>query len=229
MFLIYCDVCCLNRPFDDQTQERIRLEAEAVLLILARCQSRRWQLLGSEAIAFEISRIPDEERKLQVSQLSSLAASGVKLTKPIKGRAQELEALGFKALDALHVACAEARKADVLLTTDDRFLQTAQRYANLLKVRVENPVVWLMEVIRDGGGEVKAKGMGVNLTRIRYRGLRALAEALGPVGMAYFLQQFDRGSGDYTQDRACWLEGLTVEEVVKEIERERKQKARKHP
>jgi hypothetical protein len=26
-FLIYLDVCCLNRPFDDQTQQRIRLEA----------------------------------------------------------------------------------------------------------------------------------------------------------------------------------------------------------
>jgi hypothetical protein len=29
---IYLDACCLNRPFDDQTQERIRLESEAVLL-----------------------------------------------------------------------------------------------------------------------------------------------------------------------------------------------------
>ena len=31
---VYLDVCCLNRPFDDQTQDRIRLESEAVLLIL---------------------------------------------------------------------------------------------------------------------------------------------------------------------------------------------------
>jgi hypothetical protein len=33
---IYLDVCCLNRPFDDQCQERIRLESEAILLILER-------------------------------------------------------------------------------------------------------------------------------------------------------------------------------------------------
>jgi hypothetical protein len=39
-FLIYLNVCCLNRPFDDQTQERIRLEAEAVLRILANIQVR---------------------------------------------------------------------------------------------------------------------------------------------------------------------------------------------
>ncbi|WP_256875183.1 hypothetical protein [Nostoc sp. C052] len=48
-FLIYLDVCCLNRPFDDQTQERIRLEAEAVLLILANCQTGEWQMLVSDS------------------------------------------------------------------------------------------------------------------------------------------------------------------------------------
>ena len=26
---IYLDVCCLNRPFDDQSQDRVRLDAEA--------------------------------------------------------------------------------------------------------------------------------------------------------------------------------------------------------
>jgi hypothetical protein len=59
VFLIYLDVCCLNRPFDDQTQERIRLEAEAVRLILERCQSGEWQLLGSEVIDVELRRTPD--------------------------------------------------------------------------------------------------------------------------------------------------------------------------
>ncbi len=29
-YKIYLDVCCLNRPFDDWTQERIRLEGEAI-------------------------------------------------------------------------------------------------------------------------------------------------------------------------------------------------------
>jgi len=34
MTRLYLDVCCLNRPFDDQSQDRIRLEAEAVRVIL---------------------------------------------------------------------------------------------------------------------------------------------------------------------------------------------------
>jgi predicted nucleic acid-binding protein len=149
MFHIYLDVCCLNRPFDDQTQERIHLEAEAVLLILARCQHREWQLLGSEAVEFEISRIPDEERRQKVRLLASLAESVVSVTEEVERRAGDLEGLGFKALDALHVACAEEGMADVLLTTDDRLLRQAEKHGNILKVKVKNPVAWLMEVTRD--------------------------------------------------------------------------------
>lgn len=62
-FLIYLDVCCLNRPFDNQQQERIRLEAEAILLILDRCQSGEWKLITSEAIDSETLQIPNVEKK----------------------------------------------------------------------------------------------------------------------------------------------------------------------
>jgi len=57
--------------------------------------------------------------------------------------------------------------------------------------------------------------------QIRNRGLEALAKALGPVGMAYFLQQFDTGSGDYTRDREQWLEHITVQDAVEEIKKQR--------
>jgi len=61
--LIYLDVCCLNRPFDDQSQGRIHLESEAVLTVLFSCERGKWQLLNSEVIEFEISAIPDRGRK----------------------------------------------------------------------------------------------------------------------------------------------------------------------
>ena len=41
-FLIYLDVCCLNRPFDDQTQERI-LGNPTIDEIFARIEERRKQ------------------------------------------------------------------------------------------------------------------------------------------------------------------------------------------
>jgi len=101
--LIYLDVCCLNRPFDDQTQERIRLEAEAVLLILERCQAGTWQLLGSEAVEYEVSRIPDVERRRKVFHLASIARVKQVVSEAVQTRAEELERLGFTALDALHI------------------------------------------------------------------------------------------------------------------------------
>jgi len=39
--------------------------------------------------------------------------------------------------------------------------------------------------------------------------------------MARFLQQFEIGSGDYTQNREEWLKGLTVHDVVAEIKSRR--------
>lgn len=57
--------------------------------------------------------------------------------------------------------------------------------------------------------------------QIRSKGIRALVEALGPVGMARFLQQFDTGSGDYTKERERWLRGITLDGALREIKRRR--------
>jgi hypothetical protein len=53
---IYLDTCCLNRPFDDQRQPRIRLEAEAVTLILEKFRQREWNWVGSEVLIYEIEQ-----------------------------------------------------------------------------------------------------------------------------------------------------------------------------
>lgn len=67
---IYLDACCLNRPFDDQSQERIRLETEAVILILSRVQRGYWEQIGSEVLDFEIDQTPDLERRARVKVLA---------------------------------------------------------------------------------------------------------------------------------------------------------------
>ncbi|MBD2529092.1 PIN domain-containing protein [Nostoc flagelliforme FACHB-838] len=146
-FLIYLDVCCLNRPFDDQTQERIFLEAEAVRLILARCQSGEWQLLGSEVIDDELEQTPDGERKRQMMAWAALASTKIMAKEQVKSRAREVVALGLKTFDASHIACAEVGNADIFLTTDDRMLRLGAKYSAMLQVRVENPLRWVSEVI----------------------------------------------------------------------------------
>jgi predicted nucleic acid-binding protein len=154
--VIYLDVCCLNRPFDDQNQERIRLESEAVLLILERCEQRDWKLVGSEAIAFEVRRIADGERRQRVTSLASVATTRVRVAGEVEARALDLEKMGFAALDALHIACAEAASATVLLTTDDSFVRRARRRCKMLTVVVTNPTSWLMEVTRHADIETDA-------------------------------------------------------------------------
>lgn len=144
---IYLDACCLNRPFDDQSQDRIRLESEAVLLILIRVQQHEDSLwVSSEAVRYEVEQTPDSERRRRVRALLSFAEVEADVTDAVANRAVELRSQGFKAVDALHVACAEASLSDVLLTTDDRFLRAARRNAGQLHVRVENPIDWLREV-----------------------------------------------------------------------------------
>lgn len=60
---IYLDNCCYNRPFDDQTQERIHLESEAILLVLQRGQSGIYKIVGSDILEFEIERMQDVVKK----------------------------------------------------------------------------------------------------------------------------------------------------------------------
>lgn len=46
--------------------------------------------------------------------------------------------------------------------------------------------------------------VNVNLSSpidIRNAGMKALQEALGPVGMVKFMQQYDMGYGDYTKEK----------------------------
>lgn len=53
--------------------------------------------------------------------------------------------------------------------------------------------------------------------QIRQLGIKALTQALGPVGMVRFLQQFDTGNGDYTRDRDELLGNVTVEDLCAQI------------
>lgn len=57
--------------------------------------------------------------------------------------------------------------------------------------------------------------------QLRRKGLEALREALGVVGMVRFLQQFDQGSGDYTRDRNQLLEDVTIEDMMEQIRQNR--------
>ena len=142
MTRIYLDACRLNRLSDNQAQHRIREEAEAVELILRLMHSGEVQWISSEALTDEINRNPNLERRLGNAALLKLANQTVEVDQKTAGRAKDLEAAGYGAFDALHLACAEAAQVDVLLTTDDGFVRKASRRDGNPRVPVRNPVSW---------------------------------------------------------------------------------------
>jgi predicted nucleic acid-binding protein len=143
---VYLNVSCLNRPFDDQNQLRIRLEAEAVTLILERCERGEYEHVSAEIAKIEIAAMPDAERRARVQLLLPQETAILMLTEPVFDRARFLATLGFKPADALHVAAAEKLQADVLLSCDDRLCRLARRRRRGLKAPVANPLDWLKEI-----------------------------------------------------------------------------------
>ena len=145
---VYLDACCLNRPFDDQSQPRVRLETEAISLILEKLTQGEWEWVGSEILIHEVGQNPDMENRQRALSFASLAQQVVEITEKVLSRAEELEEAGFDSYDAIHLSSAEFGKADVFLTTDDKILKVAARKKNLFSCIVENPVKWLEEVLK---------------------------------------------------------------------------------
>ena len=145
MIRLYLDTCCFNRPFDDQKQLRVRLESQAILLVLESVTRGAWALVGSDAVDAEIA-IRDPKRRRRVMNLADAETEHVSVDADRIRRQRLLEAMGFGGYDSVHIACAEAAGANVLLTTDDALVRRARRLQHQLAVRVANPVSWLEEI-----------------------------------------------------------------------------------
>jgi hypothetical protein len=86
-----------------------------------------WEWIGSEVLVSELENTPDIEKRTYLIQLSTGVQTNVTLTEVDIMRTNELENLGFKSFDAIHIACSESANADVFLTTDDKLLKKAER------------------------------------------------------------------------------------------------------
>ena len=134
---VYLDNCCSNRPFDEQAQLRVVLETLAKLNIQQQMRDGVLEYVWSSVLDFEISKSRFLDRSLQIMPWAKGAVINVQIDDSIRFRAKEFEANGLKAMDALHVACAEAAECDWFFTTDRGILKKAR---NLISMRVANPV-----------------------------------------------------------------------------------------
>ena len=62
----------------------------------------------------------------------------------------------------------------------------------------------------------------MTLEQVRTKGLQALADELGPVGMVRFLQQTETGRGDYSHERHARIRKQGIAALVRRLEARRK-------
>jgi len=127
-----------KRPFDEQTQDRVYIESEIILSVIAKCETGEWRLLISEALKFELSNDKDVERSEFITALFCEGNDIFPITDEIKQRAAKFQNRGVKLFDSLHLATAEHANADALLTVDDQFVNSAKRTDS--RVKVVNPI-----------------------------------------------------------------------------------------
>jgi predicted nucleic acid-binding protein len=115
---IYLDNCSLNRPFDDQGQRKIYLETEAIYFIQLWIHQGYCSLAWSFMLDYEIRKSPYDERRNSIIKLREIAQDFCKPFENVMSRGIEIERLGVKHEDALHIASAIELKCEYFITTD---------------------------------------------------------------------------------------------------------------
>ncbi len=75
-----------------------------------------------------------------------MAALFVEVSNTIKDRAKQLEDIGFKGMDALHLAAAEDAQVDYFFSCDDRLVRKAKS-TNRVMVKVVTPLELAEEIV----------------------------------------------------------------------------------
>ncbi len=146
---VYLDLCVYNRPFDDQTHERIFIEARAFYIVIKWIEEGKMISIHSDALEYENSLTSNPDRGRRVRSYLSLAKEFVKLSGLSIRRASEIMNLGFRDMDALHIAMAEEGKAHYFITCDDEIIDVAEKNQERLKVKVCSILEFLEEVMGD--------------------------------------------------------------------------------
>ena len=140
---IYLDICCFNRPFDDQSQLRIKLESEAKLGIQEDIRSGKHTLIWSYMLDYENQKCPFPERRDQISKWRAYAMEDIEEDEALINLAKFISQTGIKKMDSLHIASAVKANADYFLTTDDVILKRASLIAT---IKITDPIGFIKEV-----------------------------------------------------------------------------------
>ncbi|MCX7068440.1 MAG: PIN domain protein [Methylococcales bacterium] len=140
---IYLDNCLFNRPFDEQSHIRIRIETEAKLAIQEEIRRGTYQLIWSYILDYENSKNPFRERQEQIMKWKKYAITDIEENTGIIKTALLLNSKGLQKMDSLHIACAIFAKADYFLTTDDKVIKKANAITEL---EISDPINFIKKV-----------------------------------------------------------------------------------
>lgn len=139
---VYLDNCCLNRPYDDQNQEKVMLETIAKLRIQQEIKTGEIELAWSYIIDYENNENPDEVVRSAIMEWKKHGVVDIIETEAILEKAEEIEPLGINSKDALHIACAIDGKADIFFTTDAGIIKRAKAIKG---IDILNPVSFFID------------------------------------------------------------------------------------
>ena len=139
---IYLDNCCFNRPYDDQSQPRVRFETQTKLYIQKMVFEREIELVWSYVLKYENSRNPFESKRNAIAQWEQLSSLFVTMSDEIVANAEKIATTGVKNIDALHIACAIAGNCQYLITTDKRLLAYRDN-----RIIICNPIEFFNQII----------------------------------------------------------------------------------
>lgn len=95
--LVYLDICCFNRPFDDQTQLFIRLQTEAKLSVQGAIRQGSLTLAWSAMMDLENAANPDSDRREAIALWKKLSSVDVEVGPEIEARGRGPRLAGRKA------------------------------------------------------------------------------------------------------------------------------------
>ena len=137
---VYLDNCAYNRPFDDQTQIKIALEAEAKRYIQRLIIEKNIDLVYSYVSRFENNRNPHATNKKAIDEFFKNATVYIDHThfQSVESRAIAIMQSGIKTADAFHISCAIEFGCNYFITTDKPLL----KYTND-EIIICNPILFL--------------------------------------------------------------------------------------
>ena len=147
---VYLDNCCCGRPYDDGSQNRIRMETECKMEIQGMIQRGELTLVSSCFLMWENSRRRDPVMRGGIYRfLHENTKKFIFGTEDpsITRMMEEIRSHGLRTMDAYHISSAIYAGCDYLITTDDKML----RY-KVDGMEIVTPVQFIM---RSEGNEIQ--------------------------------------------------------------------------